>query len=229
MADLKIEAEAPAPPGIAFGDPLPQIHALNCLRVIFTSTFLSGTSERYITRTLKLAANCLNSNVWAVRNCGLMLFKALIDRLLGTTTSQNWSDSLAAKTSKFSFADAPDLLHIIVKLLQPISSPDLASSAFESVFPALKIIQRIPLPEERRSDVRDLVLHLCGSPHWHLRELAAKTYLTLLDTRDTAKAVAQLLPTLNLPQNAIHGRLLCIRCLVKKTRSIDISNNGRNL
>jgi hypothetical protein len=229
MADLKTEAGAPVSPGIAFGDPLPQVHALNCLRAIFTSTFLSSPSERYITSTLKLAANCLNSSIWAIRNCGLMLFRALIDRLLGTTTSHYWSDNVAAKTSKFSFADAPDLLDIIVKLLQPDPSPDLSSSAFESVFPALKLIQRIPLPEGRRSNSRDLVLQLCGSSHWHLRELAAKTYLTLLDTKDSAKAVAELLPTLSLPQNAIHGRLLCIRYLVEKTRSSEISDNGRDL
>lgn len=227
MTDLKVEAEAPASKAIVFGDPLPQVHALNCLRAIFTSTLLSGPSEQYITSFLSLAAKCLNSSIWAIRNCGLMLFRALIDRLLGTTTSQNWSDEVAVKSSRFSFADAPELLDIIVNLLQPNpSSSNLSSSAFESVFPALKLIQRIPLPEAHRSEVRELVLRLCGSTHWLIRELAAKTYLTLVDTKKTVAAVGHLLPSLDLPQNTIHGRLLCVRYLVEKTRSIELPDNG---
>jgi len=229
MTDLKAEAKAPAPERVAFGDPLPQVHALNCMRAVFTSALLSSVSGPYIGDALTLAAKCLDSNIWAIRNCGLMLFKSLIDQLLGTTSSQNWSDDILVKSSRFSFADAPDLLDIIVKLLRAGSDvPESPSSAFESVFPALKLVQRISLPNERRTEVRELVLRLCGSPHWHVREMAAKTYLTLLETSDIADSILPLLPNLELPQNVIHGRLFCIKYVLENFNKISNSRLGKS-
>ena len=229
MTDLKAEAQAPAPEKVAFGDPLPQVHALNCMRAVFTSALLSSVSERYISDALTLAAKCLDSNIWAIRNCGLMLFKSLIDQLLGTTSSQNWSEDALIKSSRFSFADAPDLLDVIVKLLQAGSDgPENPSSAFECVFPALKLVQRISLPIERRMEVRELVLRLCGSLHWHVREMAAKTYLALLETSDVVDYISLLLPNLELPQNVIHGRLLCVKYIIENLSRIDNCRLGKS-
>ena len=61
--------------------PLPQVHALNCLKDIMTHAKFRAPSERYIGEALELAANCLSSSVWAIRNCGLMLLRACMTRL----------------------------------------------------------------------------------------------------------------------------------------------------
>lgn len=215
MADLKAEAEAPPARNVSFGDPLPQVHALNCLRAIFLNTVLGTTSERHITTCLHLAANCLTSNIWAIRNCGLMLFKALIDRLLGSTDSQNWSDESITRSSRFTYRDAPGLLDIVIKLLRRSAEQrDLESTAVESAFPALKLLQRVPPPAGSRAEIRDLVLELCGSPHWHVREMAARTHLGLVEQENSVSIVASLLPSMSLCQNQIHGQLLCIRYAV---------------
>ncbi len=42
---------------------LPQVHALNCIKEIFTSSGLSIASEAYIGQGLELAAKALNSSV----------------------------------------------------------------------------------------------------------------------------------------------------------------------
>jgi len=42
---------------------LPQVHALNCIKEIFTTSRLSVTSESYIAQGLELAARTLNSEM----------------------------------------------------------------------------------------------------------------------------------------------------------------------
>lgn len=42
---------------------LPQVHALNCVKDIFTTSRLSASSEMYISESLDLAAQTLNSKV----------------------------------------------------------------------------------------------------------------------------------------------------------------------
>lgn len=215
MTDLKAEAEAPPAQKVSFGDPLPQVHALNCLRAIFLNTILGTSSERHITSCLHLAAGCLTSNIWAIRNCGLMLFKALIDRLLGSTDSQNWSDETITRSSRFTYRDAPGLLEIVTKLLRRSAKQhNLEFTTVESAFPALKLLQRVPPPAGSRAEIRDLVLELCGSQHWHVREMAARTHLALVEQENKVSVITSLLPTMKLRQNQIHGQLLCIRYAV---------------
>jgi hypothetical protein len=215
MTNLKAEAEAPPPQQVSFGDPLPQVHALNCLRAIFLNSSLGTLSERHITSCLHLAASCLTSNTWTIRNCGLMLFKALIDRLLGSTDSQNWSDESTTRSLRFTYRDAPGLLDIVIKLLRrSAEQPHLESTAVESAFPALKLLQIVPLPAGSRAEIRDLVLQLCGNPHWHVREMAARTHLALVEPENNVSIITSLLPSMNLCQNQIHGQLLCVRYAV---------------
>lgn len=43
---------------------LPQVHALNCIKEIFTTSRLSVASEAYTGQGLELAAKTLNSNMY---------------------------------------------------------------------------------------------------------------------------------------------------------------------
>ncbi|KAF2434532.1 hypothetical protein EJ08DRAFT_470303 [Tothia fuscella] len=216
MRELLSEALAPLHQDTRYGDSLPQVHAMNCLKAIFTSTVLGPSSEPYIISGLDIAGDCLSSNIWAIRNCGLMLFRALIDRLLGSSDSQNWTENSTIKASRLSYNDYPRLLDIIVKLLQPNENQfKSAARSLESVFPALKIIQRIPPPPERQKQISMYVLSLCSSPHWHVRDMAARTYANLISDSALVETVEELIPRLSLGQNAVHGRLNCISYLLK--------------
>ena len=42
---------------------LPQVHALNCLKDIFTNTQLGPDTESYVADTLDIAASCIESNM----------------------------------------------------------------------------------------------------------------------------------------------------------------------
>lgn len=43
---------------------LPQVHALNCLKDIFTDALLGPASEPYIADTLEISAGCLGSQMY---------------------------------------------------------------------------------------------------------------------------------------------------------------------
>jgi hypothetical protein len=207
------------------GDPLPQVHALNCLRSIFINTILGPYTEPHIAACLNLAGNCLTSNIWAIRNCGLMLFRALIDRMLGSTDSQGRpEDDREPANPRFSYGDFPKLLDMVLKLLTPDSTRFRSTqSALESVFPALKLIQRMLPPFERRFEVRELVLRLCQSPHWHVRDMAARTYASLIPNIQRRSSAINLIPGSTSEENVAHGQLLCISYLVRlELRSADM-------
>jgi hypothetical protein len=83
-----------------------------------------------------------------------MLFKALIERLLGSSEAQDWKEQDRAKTSRFSYDNYPSLLSILSGLLDPtgpikqtLETSSESSNPFdlhgaEGVFPALQILRR---------------------------------------------------------------------------------------
>jgi len=63
MKDLIKEASVEAQHTNIEESRLPQVHALNCIKEIFTTSKLSVASETYIAQGLELAAKTLNSNM----------------------------------------------------------------------------------------------------------------------------------------------------------------------
>lgn len=64
MRDLKTEAaKEPTENANIDGSHLPQVHALNSLKDVFTNTTLSKASEPHMGEALSLAASRLESNV----------------------------------------------------------------------------------------------------------------------------------------------------------------------
>lgn len=64
MNDLIKEASVEAQHTNIEESRLPQVHALNCIKEIFTTSKLSVASEAYIAQGLELAAKTLNSNMY---------------------------------------------------------------------------------------------------------------------------------------------------------------------
>ncbi|KAF2400727.1 hypothetical protein EJ06DRAFT_529838 [Trichodelitschia bisporula] len=216
IQDLQAIAQLDSSKNLSTGADLPQVHAMNSLKAIFTSTVLGPSSEPYIVSSLDLAGRCLTSEIWAIRNCGLMLFRALVDRLFGSTESQNLGVYGQNKGLRVAYDDYPNLLAIVIGLLSvDTNSLRTSDAAFESVFPALKIIQRLPPPSNHRAKIVELVLELCNSTHWHIRDMAARTYCGLVPASEAEDALTECLRCLGVWQNQLHGRLLCVYYVVK--------------
>jgi len=155
-----------------------------------------------------------------------MLFKALIERLLGSDEAQDWKERERAKTSRFSYDNYPSLANILIDLLEPnddrkiMHTPETGSSPLdlhgaEGVFPALQILRQARPPGDI-NNIQTLVRDLLPSSHWHMRDMAARTYVSLRTTTDSSRALSPILDTIPSNHNGKHGRLLVIKYLLKK-------------
>ncbi|CAK7204368.1 hypothetical protein SEUCBS139899_007124 [Sporothrix eucalyptigena] len=222
----------------ADGSRLPQVHAFNCLRDVFRSSLLSKRAERLLPECLQLAANSLRSDVWAIRNCGLLLLRSLIDCLFGTGESKASLESgWDGRTIRISYNKYPTLPGVLLSLLKTDAGPDVSAftsdrghlqiesqqAAAESVFPALDIIRRAGPPESHRSELYDAVMPYLGSHLWHVREMAARTVCSFLVVdADWVSGVQRLLldKSALTSANRWHGSLLAVRFVLGRVASI---------
>ncbi|EPE03524.1 heat repeat protein [Ophiostoma piceae UAMH 11346] len=220
------------------GSRLPQVHAFNCLRDVFRSSLLSKRAERLLPECLQLAANSLRSEVWAIRNCGLLLLRSLIDCLFGTGESKASLESgWDGRTIRVSYNKYPTLPGVLLSLLQTqadFGRPEgnatthlqieSQQAAAESVFPALDIIRRAGSPETHRDELYRAVVHYLGSTLWHVREMAARTVCSFLIVQDWAAGIQSLLTdlgrTTESTANRLHGTLLAFRFVLARVAEI---------
>ena len=214
---------------------LPQVHAMNCLKDILKSTRLGEQSERLVPDSLRLAAESLRSGAWAIRNCGLMLFRAVIDRLLGTNDA--YLDNEAPSQRQFDAQNHSELFDLVLNLLTiPDSEAHGATPAnSEGVFPALHLLQRTQIPEERRPYAEAAVLALTASRSWHVRDKAARAYAAMVSRSQADAQINLLLDVRTSDQNTLHGALLCVRYSLTNLamlrgipKSGNVNGNGSN-
>ncbi|KAI2642567.1 hypothetical protein GGS21DRAFT_498499 [Xylaria nigripes] len=202
------------------GSNLAQVHALNCLKDIFKTSFLSHRAEPYLTDCLQLAASSLQSEVWAIRNCGLLLLRSLIDNLFGTNENKvsmeaGW-DGRTVRISYHKFEALPALLINLLELGKKSSGIAMGTQTAEAVFPALDIIRRAGPPEGYRQKLYDVISWYLGSHIWHVREIAARTLCSLLLTSTWLQSLELLLSSSGQSANKLHGTLLTIRFLLER-------------
>lgn len=223
MRTLQDIAAAPARVSETDGSNLPQVHAFNCIKEVFKSSLLSNDAEMYLAECLQLATTSLKSEVWAIRNCALLLLRSLIDTLFGTTESKSSMEmGWDGKTLRLSYTKYSTLPPILLNLLksgeQAMEPSTLAqSSAAESVFPALEIIRRAGPPESHRDELYKYITRYLGSRQWHVREIAARTLCSFLLSGDWLAAAESLLEGTRGSANRLHGTLLAIKFFLERT------------
>ncbi|OJD28299.1 hypothetical protein ACJ73_00294 [Blastomyces percursus] len=233
MHDTQDIARLSVPTGAVESDiKLPQVHALNCLKDIFTNTKLGPSTEAYVMPCLKISAECLGSKIWAIRNCGLMLFKALMNRMCrfkaGCSAGLGGSSG-SEPGSRIVFKKYPGLLELLGQLLHdPIPNEEQETSSqswelsikTERVFPALELIgEKVPsFSGEEEKLLRIFVFEQFKSPVWGIREYSARIYASLLDHEEIPTIVCELstVPHGSISQNQIHGTSLCIRYALQR-------------
>ncbi|KAI5868026.1 putative death-receptor fusion protein-domain-containing protein [Durotheca rogersii] len=206
------------------GSNLPQVHALNSIKDIFKSSHLSKTAEPYLADCLQLAANSLKSEIWAIRNCGLLLLRSLIDCLFGTSESKTsieagW-DGRSTKISYSKFRALPALLVNLLEIGWQPTGVLIGSQTAESVFPALDIIRRAGPPEESRDGLYDMIARYLGSHIWHVREIAARTLCSFLLKSGWVGSAAELLKSSGSSANKLHGALLTLKFLLERLAEV---------
>ena len=162
---------------------------------------------------------------WAIQNCGLMLFRSLIDRLFGTSDRPNGKETSNQSNSfRLSYEKYPTLQPLLFRLLagdllgnasNQQDNVDLSSSVpAELVFPALDILRRSGRPATGSEIVDRLVFEHLGSKIWNVRELAARTFCCLASQRQYISILAKLMKPYRRTSNRWHGILLTMKLLV---------------
>ncbi|SMY23097.1 unnamed protein product [Zymoseptoria tritici ST99CH_1A5] len=208
---------------------LAQVHAMNCLKDILKTTRLGERTQQYIPTALQLAADSLRSEVWAVRNCGLMLFRAVIDRLLGTNEAHLEDDVVVHK--RISAEQHPALLDVLLGLLpKQVSTSEALSTRYEGVFPALQLLQYTQIPESRLTETRDAVADLTASPSWHVRDKAARTLAALMESDHIQEQLGILLRNdITTSHNRSHGALLTVKYMMTRLTSVSTPPTSENV
>ncbi|KAH9900343.1 putative death-receptor fusion protein-domain-containing protein [Xylariomycetidae sp. FL2044] len=206
------------------GSNLPQVHALNCLKDIFKNSHLSQIAEEYLTECLQLAANCLKSEVWAIRNCGLLLLRSLIDCLFGTSESKSsmeagW-DGRSVRIPYHKYKALPPLLVNLLETGQESAGVLIGSRTAEAVFPALDIIRRAGPPENLRDKLYGIIAWYLSSRIWHIREIAARTICSFLLGSDWLESIRCLVRDAGTSANGLHGALLTLKFLIEKLAEV---------
>lgn len=219
LVDLEKIARAPVDPALLQKGGLSQVHAMNCIKDILKNSKLGEKSEPYIPITFRLAVDALYSSVWAVSNCGLMLFRAVIDRLLGTSDAQFENEAVLQKT--LSTDHHPELFKGVLNLLSLSAARqvDQTAETFEGAFPALQLIMRLCIPQEHIISTKKLVKVLMGSRAWHMRDIAACTYSSFISMNDFPQELEMLLRTTSKNQNTIHGSLLAAKHFIHQMKN----------
>lgn len=165
-----------------------------------------------------------------MRNSGLMLFNSLIRRMNGgSDINSSRTPSSHRRLSAAAYERFPNLPNLILRLLQVYDTPGPKGSqaaygetfpsstkTAQRVFPALEVVARSGLPGGQQTDVLNLIHYHMRSPVWSIREKAANTLALVVGEGDAASQVDRLMQPDWHSQNALHGRLLCIRQLVKR-------------
>lgn len=184
---------------------LPQVHALNCLRELMTTARFREQTNSHLSTTIVLAASSLESPVWAIRNCGLMLFRACASRF----EPPDYEGELEA-SSQLEQSHAA-----IIAALKLIASEENKSA--DLIFAGLDLISRLVPDEADEATVRASILHHAGNRIWMLREHVARVYSARIPTSQVVEQCVSLLHGLDtVNQNRCHGLLLCVQGILGK-------------
>lgn len=222
---LHILAATPVEPGPDTDD-LPQVHAMNTLKDIFREAKLSHACEVHIERAFFLAMDTFYSESWALRNCALMLYNAVLQRSFGSYFSREHSETHTMSTRMF-FLRYPALadrvqseLETSVQALLREESPNVTTA----LHPLLTMLARLDLPKEgmdndvywsRRANLARLIESCAASQIWLVRSMAAKALPTVVEPGDVASFVITVLNQASTTQqNALHGSLMQIDSLL---------------
>lgn len=173
---------------------------------------------------------------WAIRNCGLMLFRALMNRMCrlrrGGSRIGFGGTSGSEPGCRISFDKYPNLVSLLSQLLgepERYANGGTApadrkaweiSVGTERIFPALELIgEKAPsVISEQDHDLRILVSRQFRNSVWGIREHAARIYASLLNFKELLPSVKGLSNTLPgvASQNHVHGIVLCIRYTLQR-------------
>ena len=161
---------------------------------------------------------------WTIRNGGLMLLKALINRLHGgTDIFSTTAPSSRRRSNQTVYQRYPTMSTVILRLLwggqgtQEMQAPS-TNPSIQTIVPAMEMIEHFGIPRTHGDEIRQAVDVFLGSPYWALRDKAAKARSSCVAFSTVVKECQELLENDFPTQNTLHGRLLALKWLLRRVR-----------
>lgn len=201
---------------------LPQVHALNCLKEIMTHSKFSAVVVQFLNPILALSAASLSSPIWAIRNCGLMLLKACINRLASKSpedTSYTNSEQSETEGGDTPSRIALNLLRIAEGQMEPTTVSQVTSA--ETIFSALDLLGHSTHPNVKNCIIDKAIQQHLRHSNWAIRDHAALLLSKRLSDQKLSLAMRVLRGEveLGISQNLAHGILLCYRYMLNASQS----------
>lgn len=196
---------------------LPQINAFNCIRAIFIESKLSEPCALYVPSALSLSLRNFTSDIWALRNCSIMLFTSLQNRLFG-----KYGKNVSARLFFTRYQGIRESLLDILQLSIRVPSGDVENtgshpqSHLESIFLVLNLLSRLkPTPGYDGLNAFIIEVTRClENSNWKIREMASRTIASLIEEPYEKSAI--LLKSSSIAkQNKLHGVLLAVNHLIQ--------------
>lgn len=209
---------------------LPQVHALNCIKDIMTSSRFRVLTEPLVVYNLNLAANCMSSNIWAIKNCGLMLLRASINRLDPDTglgiSEAGIKQRASSKTERrpvdvaVNFLNASSVRLALDQALSKSGNQDTSHASTEALFAGLDILSRLYIESNELGLIKHLVTEQLGHPLWHIRAQTSRLLTILTPPGKESTFIRDRLSDASTAAessfNRVHGLLMLTKCLVQK-------------
>ncbi|GMM37816.1 tRNA methylation protein [Saccharomycopsis crataegensis] len=212
---------------------LPQVHAFNCIKQLFIEANLSDPTSFYIDAGLELSFWAIQSGIWSIRNCAVMLFAALENKLFG---SKKVGNTIVPYSGRLFFSKFKKLKGILTDnfrkflAIESGSENTNSNSALESIFPILTILSRLEPTNNFSNDLEDFkpfLLESLGIKYFKIREMAARAIPSSIYEYEIFDEINMLLDRIDAnpgSQNELHGNLLAINQLLIKSKRISVEN-----
>lgn len=215
---------------------LPQVHALNCMKDVMTNSRFRNVTEPLVVLTINIAAKCMSTPIWAIKNCGLMLLRASINRLdpdtgLGTaeggySVSSNLPnfetpfDIAMMLLNKSSTTDAEYITSSEFELNSEPKDELHESSGTETEFAALDLLGRLYMVKHEHVLVMEAVTQKLSHHIWHVRAQAARLLKQTAAHGEEVALIEALVDgiTDETSSNGCHGRLLAVKFILQEMR-----------
>lgn len=224
---------------------LPQVHAMNTLREVMINSRFRNAIVPHLQKLLVLATTNLGSNIWAVQNCGLMLYRVCLLRLpdeddserLGSEPAELESQSTPIRLAldllrngTHRTPQSPGSTRVISCELEghyysaqdtmPVLefNHDNGLVGVEQRFAALDMIANVLPMKDLKHEVCAHLFELLSSPVWLIRERAAEVLAFLTPFDELRQKLSDVFDGIkaNIAQNKLHGTLLYGRQLLKR-------------
>ena len=211
-----------------------RVHALNILRVLYRDARLGEAVAGAVEEGLTTAVRGVRAMDWAERTASTLLFSALVTRTFGVRRDKEQIVEKNCLTGKVFFQRYPGLHSFLLEMLKESQEQDGSGLQLDcSLYPILLLLARLyPSPTEEDpcnpfplASFLPPVLLASSSPLLHTRRLAATALAALLPRNQQEQHALGVLTELEAspslpPQNTLHGNLLTLAALLKRSPSL---------